>query len=134
MMVGLLSCVHSAFATFSPILSSRSLAGAIQRHYHSGDLIVIDGRYDQASTLNFYTGLPVLMLGEPSGNLWYGSKFPDAPQVFETEASFAAQWAGPHAVFLWSDQENPGELRGASRFMLARSGGKFIFTNVEPRP
>jgi 4-amino-4-deoxy-L-arabinose transferase-like glycosyltransferase len=134
MMVGLLTCVHSAFATFSPILSSRGLARAIQQHYQPGDLIVIDGRYDQASTLNFYTGIPVLMLGEPSGNLWYGSKFPDAPQVFETEASFAAQWAGPHTVFLWSDQENPRELQGAPRFMLARSGGKFIFTNVEPRP
>ncbi|MGH9530630.1 MAG: ArnT family glycosyltransferase [Terriglobales bacterium] len=134
MMVGLLSCVHSAFATFSPILSSSRLARAVQQHYHSGDLIVIDGRYDQASTLNFYTGIPVLMLGEPSGNLWYGSKFPDAPHVFETEASFAAQWGGARTVFLWSDRENPKELDGARRYLLARSGGKFIFTNVELEP
>ncbi len=134
MMVGLLTCVHSAFATFSPILSSRGLARAVQRDYRAGDLIVIDGRYDQASTLNFYTGLQILMLGEPSGNLWYGSKFPDAPQVFETEAAFAAQWAGSHTVFLWSDQENPKELQGARRYLLAHSGGKFIFTNVELQP
>jgi hypothetical protein len=133
MMVGLLTCVHSAFATFSPILSSSQLARAIQQHYRPGDLIVIDGRYDQASTLNFYLGVPVLVLGEPSGNLWYGSNFPDAPHVFETQASFAALWAGAHTVFLWSDQENPRELAVLPSHLLARSGGKVIFTNREPR-
>jgi 4-amino-4-deoxy-L-arabinose transferase-like glycosyltransferase len=133
MMVGLLTCVHSAFATFSPILSSSQLARAIQQRYRPGDSIVIDGRYDQASTLNFYTGNSVLVLGEPSGNLWYGSKFPDAPHVFETQASFAALWAGAHTVFLWSDQENPRALAVLPNHLLARSGGKFIFTNQELR-
>jgi len=133
MMVGLLTCVHSAFATFSPILSSSQLAKAIQRHYRPGDLIVIDGQYDQASTLNFYTEIPVRVLHEPSGNLWYGSKFPDAPHVFETEASFAALWSGSNTVFLWSDHEDPKELYGLRRFLLASSGGKHIFTNVELR-
>jgi 4-amino-4-deoxy-L-arabinose transferase-like glycosyltransferase len=133
MMIGLLTCVHSAFATFSPILSSSSLAKVVQQHYRPGDLIVIDGRYDQASTLNFYTGLPVLVLHVPAGNLWYGSKFPDAPHVFETAEAFTALWAGPHAVFLWSDQEDPAELHSAPRYLLARSGGKFIFTNRDLR-
>src|SRR5208337_935994 len=42
MMVALLACVHSAFVTFSPILSSRDLADAIQRHYRPGSIIVVD--------------------------------------------------------------------------------------------
>jgi hypothetical protein len=129
MMVGLLACVHSAFVTFSPILSSRQLAAAIQRYYQPGDIIVVDGQYHEASTLNFYLGVPLRVLHEPSGNLWYGSKFPDAPNVFETEASLAAKWAGPSAVFLWTDQDDPRELRGAPRYVLARSGGKAILTN-----
>ncbi len=85
MMIALLACVHSAFVTFSPILSSQQLAAAIQRHFRPGDVIVVDGQYHEASTLNFYTGIPLRVLHEPSGNLWYGSKFPDAPHVFETE-------------------------------------------------
>ncbi len=129
MMVGLLACVHSAFVTFSPILSSHQLAVAIQHHYQPGDIIVVDGEYHEASTLNFYTGVPLRVLHEPSGNLWYGSKFPDAPHVFETEASLADLWAGPSEVFLWTTQENPKELRGGEKYELARSGGKFIFTN-----
>ncbi len=105
---------------------------AIQKKYQPGDLIVIDGEYHQASTLNFYTHVPVRVLHEPSGNLWYGEKFPDAPHVFETPQSFAALWSGPARVFLWTDQEDPKELAGMQRFLLARSGGKAIFTNRQP--
>jgi 4-amino-4-deoxy-L-arabinose transferase-like glycosyltransferase len=131
MMVGLLTCVHTAFVTFSPILSSHQLAVAIERHYRPGDLIVVDGQYDQASTLNFYTGIPLRILHAPSGNLWYGSQFPDAPHVWETESSFDALWDGPQRVFLWTDQDEPKELRGRPRFVVARSGGKSILTNRE---
>lgn len=129
MMVGLLTCVHVSFARFNPILSSHDLALAIEKEYRPGDLIVVDGEYHQASTLNFYTHIPLRVLHAPSGNLWYGEKFPDAPHVFETQQSFDALWAGAARVFLWTDQDDPRELRGMPRFLLARSGGKAIYTN-----
>ena len=132
MMVCLLTCVHVSFAAFSPILSSHDLALAIQKEYRPGDLIVIDGEYHQASTLNFYTHVPVRVLHAPSGNLWYGEKFPDAPHVFETPQSFSILWAGASRVFLWTDQEDPKELAGMPHFLLARNGGKAIFTNRAP--
>ncbi len=134
MMVVLLWCVHQAFVTFSPILSSRQLAVAIKKHYQPGDVVVIDGQYHEASTLNFYLQVSVRVLHEPSGNLWYGSKFPDAPRVFETPMTFAELWSSRTPVFLWSDQENPKELSGLQHFLLARSGGKTIFTNMEFHP
>jgi 4-amino-4-deoxy-L-arabinose transferase-like glycosyltransferase len=134
MMVGLLACVHSAFVTFSPILSSQQLALAIAQRYRPGDILVVDGEYHEASTLNFYTGIPVRVLHEPSGNLWYGSKFPDAPHVFETADSLAALWSGPATVFLWSSEDDPKQLRGESRYVLARSGGKSILTNRKVNP
>jgi 4-amino-4-deoxy-L-arabinose transferase-like glycosyltransferase len=129
MMVGLLTCVHTSFARFSPILSSYDLAVAIEKQFQPGDLIVVDGEYHQASTLNFYTHIPLRVLHVPSGNLWYGEKFPDAPHVFETPQSFAALWAGAARVFLWTDQDDPKELAGMPHFLLARSGGKAIFMN-----
>jgi 4-amino-4-deoxy-L-arabinose transferase-like glycosyltransferase len=132
MMVGLLTCVHTSFARFSPILSSHDLAVSIEMEYRPGDLIVVDGEYHQASTLNFYTHIPLRVLHEPSGNLWYGEKFPDAPHVFETPQSFAVLWAGAARVFLWTDQDDPKELAGMPHFLLARSGGKAIFTNRIP--
>jgi hypothetical protein len=129
MMVVLFLCVHSALVIFSPILSSRQLALAIQKHYQPGDLIVIDGEYEQGSTLNFYLGVPVRILHERTANLYYGSLFPDAPQVFETQASFDVLWSGPARVFLWTDQPDPRELHGAPRYVLARVGGKSILMN-----
>ena len=129
MMVGLLACVHSAFVTFSPVLSSKNLAVAIEQHYKQGDIVVVDGEYHEASTLNFYLGVPLHVLHPPSGNLWYGSKFPDAPNIFETQASLRALWAGPRTVFLWSEREDPSVLQGEPKYQLACSGGKFIFTN-----
>jgi 4-amino-4-deoxy-L-arabinose transferase-like glycosyltransferase len=132
MMVGLLTCVHVSFARFSPIISSYDLAVAIENEYRPGDLIVVDGEYHQASTLNFYTHIPLRVLHAPSGNLWYGEKFPDAPHVFETPQSFATLWSGAARVFLWTDQDDPKELAGMPHFLVARSGGKAIFTNREP--
>jgi len=132
MMVGLFACVHSSFSTFSPILSSYKLAVAIRNYYRPGDVIVVDGQYHQASTLNFYSGYPLHVLHEPSGNLWYGSKFPDAPHVFETPDSFLRLWSGPTRVFVWTDQEFPEELQGQTAYLLARNGGKSIFTNQKP--
>jgi 4-amino-4-deoxy-L-arabinose transferase-like glycosyltransferase len=129
MMVALLACVHSAFVTFSPILSSKPLALEIGKHYRPGDIIAVDGEYENASTLNFYTGIPLRVLHEPGGNLWYGSQFPDAPHVFETQSSFEVLWSGPARVFLWTDQDNPKELLGLMRYELARSGGKSILSN-----
>jgi 4-amino-4-deoxy-L-arabinose transferase-like glycosyltransferase len=132
MMAGLLACVHFSFVTFSPILSSHRLAMVIEQNYRPGDIIVVDGEYHEASTLNFYTGVPLRILHEPSGNLWYGSKFPDAPQVFETENSLAVLWNGPARIFLWSESDHPKVLNNARRYLLVRSGGKSLFTNRKP--
>jgi len=129
MMVVVLACVHAAFVIFSPILSSKDLARAIQERYKPGDLVVVTGLYENASSLNFYTGLPLRSLHEPSGNMWYGSRFPDAPRVFETQAAFTRLWKGPQRVFLWTDEEVPKVLNGLTSYVVARRGGKTVFLN-----
>ena len=129
MMVVILFCVHAAFVTFSPILSSQKLAVALQQHWRAGDVVVVDGLYENASSLNFYTGIHLRSLHVPTGNMWYGAQFPDAPRVWETQDSFHVLWAGPQHVFFWTDQEEPKALEGATRYLIAKSGGKSIFTN-----
>ena len=129
MMLLLLTCVHSALVTFSPILSSKDLAVVLKREYRPGDIVVVDGEYEDGSTLNYYAQVPLRILHEPSANLWYGSQFPDAPHVFETEASFLALWNSPTRVFLWTDQQEPKELAGAKAYVVARSGGKSLLAN-----
>jgi 4-amino-4-deoxy-L-arabinose transferase-like glycosyltransferase len=129
MMVVLLACVRIAFGIFSPILSSKDLALAIREQYRPGDQIVVIGLYENASSLNFYTGIPLHSLRAPGGNMWYGTQFPGAPRVFETQASFVEMWNGSHRIFLWAEEDDPAALRGLTRYEVARRGGKIIFSN-----
>ena len=129
MMVVVLACVRIAFGIFSPILSSKDLAMAIREQYRPGDQIVVIGLYENASTLNFYTGIPLHSLRTPGGNMWYGTQFPGAPRVFETQASFVEMWNGSRRVFLWAEEDDPPALRGLPRYEVARRGGKIIFSN-----
>ena len=129
MMIVLLACVRVSFGIFSPILSSKDLALAIREQYRPGDQIVVIGLYENASTLNFYTGIPLRSLRSPGGNMWYGTQFPGAPRVFETQASFSEMWKGPGRVFLWAEEDDPSALRGLTDYVIARRGGKIIFSN-----
>ena len=131
MMCIALGCVHSALVTFSPILSSRALSNAVSRLYRPGDVIVVNGAYEDASTLNFYGHLPLHVLNSrENGNLYFGSLFPDSPAVFEDDASFARLWRGPTRVFVFTEeQEIPPLLRQTGYIAIARSGGKLILAN-----
>jgi 4-amino-4-deoxy-L-arabinose transferase-like glycosyltransferase len=128
-----LLAVHMALVTFSPILTSKPLADAISQVYQTGDIIEINGEYEGGSTLNYYTGHPVRILNGRSANLWYGSYFPDAPQIFDDNRSFQQLWNGSQRVFLWTETEKfeaaIRTLDPKSVFILARSGGKLIVTN-----
>jgi len=130
MMVVVLAAVHAAFVIFSPILSSKDLALAIKKYYQPGDAVVVAGLYENASALNFYGGFPLRSLRAPAGNMWYGSQFPDAPRVWETEESFSEMWQGSQRVFFWAEDEDPKELDGMPRYVVAQEGGKIIFTNL----
>ena len=96
MMLVSLQCVHAALVTFSPMLSSRALSDALTKVYRPGDVIVVNGAYEDASTLNFYGHLPLHVLNSrENGNLYFGSLFPDSPAVFEDDASLRAPLARP---------------------------------------
>ena len=61
--------------------------------------------------------------------MWYGTQFPDAPRVFETQSSFVEMWKGSQRVFLWAEEDGPQALQGLQSYVVARRGGKIIFSN-----
>lgn len=133
MMIAVLLCVHQGFVIFSPELSSKRIALEIGRVYRPGDTIVINGKYELGSTLNYYTGIELHVLNARDGNLWFGSWFPGAPDIFETDASFARLWRGPHRVFLFTEDYSAakalGDVDPASVFIFDSQGGKLVLTN-----
>ena len=70
------------------------------------------------------------MNSRDEGNMYYGALFPDAPSIFEDDASLQALWKGPKRVFLWVEEDNvPLFVKQSGSYQLARSGGKLILMN-----
>jgi 4-amino-4-deoxy-L-arabinose transferase-like glycosyltransferase len=128
MMVVLLIAAHMTLVAFSPVLSSKALADAIAPRLQAGDVVEINGEYEAGSTLGFYLRRQVRILNGRSSDLWYGSFFRDAPQIFDDEASFRRLWSGPQRVFLWTPLHQLPSLPGPV-YEIAQSGGKEILSN-----
>jgi 4-amino-4-deoxy-L-arabinose transferase-like glycosyltransferase len=128
MMVVLLLAAHMTLGAFSPVLSSKALADAIAPRLQAGDVVEINGEYEAGSTLGFYLRRQVRILNGRSSDLWYGSFFRDAPQIFDDEASFRRLWSGPQRVFLWTPLHQLPSLPGPV-YEIAQSGGKEILSN-----
>jgi 4-amino-4-deoxy-L-arabinose transferase-like glycosyltransferase len=129
-----LLAAHMGLQIFSPVLTSRQLATAIEPELKPGDLIVIHGEYESASTLGFYLHRNDLhILNGRSSNLWYGSFFPDAPHIFEDDLSLSLKWNEPRRIFLWQDLSNPVPSLPDKTYFIAQSGGKEIISN-QPNP
>jgi hypothetical protein len=96
------------------------------------DLILIDGELTSGSTLLFYTRQPVHLVNGRVNGPWFGSFWPDAPHVFETDDSLHRLWATPRRLFLLTyhpDTRVPDLARFGPVHVLAASGGKTILTN-----
>jgi hypothetical protein len=135
--------MHAGLVRFYPTLGSKGLAAAILQAQqstcnlqpatcNSPGLIVIDGELTSGSTLLFYTGQPVHLVNGRINGPWFGSFWPDAPAVFETDDSLRRLWAGPRRIFLLTyhpEQRVPDLARFAPVQTLASAGGKSILTN-----
>jgi 4-amino-4-deoxy-L-arabinose transferase-like glycosyltransferase len=130
MMVVFLIAAHMALVTFSPALSSKVLADAIQPRIKAGDVVEINGEYEAGSTLGFYLRRQVRILNGRSSDLWYGSFFNDAPRLFDDDASFRQLWSGPQRIFLWTEQDHVPPLPKPA-YSIAHSGGKEILSNQQ---
>jgi 4-amino-4-deoxy-L-arabinose transferase-like glycosyltransferase len=128
MMVVFLVAAHLALVTFSPVLSSKALADAIRPRLQAGDVVEIHGEYEAGSTLGFYLRRQVRILNGRSSDLWYGSFFSDAPNIFDNDASFQQLWSGPQRIFLWTPMDQFPALPGPA-YVIAQNGGKEILSN-----
>ena len=131
MMIPVLTAVHTGLVDFSPILSSKALAIAIEKHWKPSDVIVINGAYEDGSTLNFYTHKNIHILNHrEEGNVYNGALYPDAPPIFEDDASMQKLWNSPTRVFVWTEDEKASAIeRLGPHYEIAGSGGKLILSN-----
>jgi hypothetical protein len=95
--------------------------------------------------VNYYTRHQIRILNGRCNNIWYGSKFPDAPPIFDDDASFERLWNSDTLVFLLTDakatpsaktsdecpqKDRLPEFRGKrGGCVLAKWGGKLLGGN-----
>jgi len=135
-MVVTLLAVHEGLRRFYPILGSKGIALTIhqvrQRDPRPGDLILLDGELSSGSTLVFYTGEQVHLVNGRVNGPWYGSFWPDAPRIFETDETLRKLWSSQQRVFLMTP--NPaaraGELSHYGEVhVITSAGGKSLLSN-----
>jgi 4-amino-4-deoxy-L-arabinose transferase-like glycosyltransferase len=131
MMIAFIECAHVALGVFAPVLGSKPLADAILENLQPSEQIVCDGEYANASSVNFYTERQMLIFNGRINGLWYGSLFADAPAIFLDDAALRRLWVGPQRVyFVTGDDRRQAYLQKlGTTFELARSGGKFVYSN-----
>jgi hypothetical protein len=130
--VVVLLCVHQGLVRFYPILGSKGLALDIAYVYKPGDLVLIDGEYTLGSSINFYTREPVYLVDGRMNGTWYGSYWPDAPRIFETNDSLHSLWStrSRRLFLLTYNSARAADLaRYGPVYRLASSGGKTVLTN-----
>lgn len=141
----LLYAAHQGLVIFSPVLSSKALADAIESNWKPGAIIEDNGDYEAASSVNYYTRHQIRILNGRCNNIWYGSKFPDAPPIFDNDASFDKLWRGDKPVFLLTDAKASPDREPAEECpqkehlpdyvvqdkacVLAKWGGKVVLGN-----
>ena len=148
MTVALLLATHRALEIFSPVLSSKALAQTIEQNWKPGAVIEDNGDYEAASSVNYYTRHQIRILNGRCNNIWYGSKFPDAPPIFDDDVSFEKLWRGDEPVFLLTDAKASPDRKPAEECpqkehlpdyvaqdacLLAKWGGKLLLMNG-PKP
>jgi 4-amino-4-deoxy-L-arabinose transferase-like glycosyltransferase len=130
MIVVVLYQAHTGLVIFSPVLSSKVLADKIAPLWKSGDILEDNGDYEAASTLPYYLHQQMRILNGRDANIWYGSTFPDAPQIFDDDKSFEQLWRGERRIFFWTEEDKiPAYVITAGYCQLAKWGGKLILTN-----
>ncbi|HEV7521340.1 MAG TPA: glycosyltransferase family 39 protein [Candidatus Angelobacter sp.] len=134
MMMVVLLAAHRGLIIFSPVLTSKTLADAIERQWKPGDVIEANGDYEAASSVNYYTRHQMRLLNGRHNNIWYGSTFPDAPQIFDDDQSFEELWNSQKRVFFWTEEDSvPSYVKSTGFCRLAKWGGKLVLTNG-PKP
>jgi hypothetical protein len=136
--VGLTSTVfliaaHIAFARFAPMLSSKQVADAIVAKGSPSNTFIIYGEESSGSSVIFYTHnffhwRPALLVlprcgqhGEGAQLLW-GSCYPDAPDIFLSDAKLAAIWGTGERKWIFAedpDRANVQRVLGGSGRLYA---------------
>lgn len=127
-----LIAAHVALARFGPYLSSKQLAREIAARAHPNDEVMIYGDQAFGSSLLFYLRRRIELVEGRTTSMWFGSTFPDAPDIYRTNADLQREWSGTRRIFLFVPQHqvaNVERLLPANTSVITELSGKRVYSN-----
>ncbi len=133
-MLVLFAAAEQAFWIFAPRLSSAALADEINRRWEGPATIVVDGDFEDSSSIAFYTHQPLLLHDGHSVNLDHGAGYPDAPPLRLASNDLGQLWTTPSGrIFLVTEHarlERLATLITEPIYVLSRHGDKLLLSNL----
>lgn len=122
-----------AFVIFAPRLTSRAVADEINRRLNDKADILIDGEWSEGSSTSFYTNRVLYLHNGRSTTLEYGSRYPDAPQIFPTDSDVVRMWNNTDrrlfVVTFAAKEAKFNTLIPQNKYLLFRYGDKILYSN-----
>ncbi len=121
-----------ALERFEPYLSSKSLARNIAQQARSGDRVMIYGDQAFGSSLLFYLDTPIELVNGRTTSMWFGSTFPDAPNIYLDDSDLLREWDSSARVFLFVppfQKAHVDSLIPSRRYVIAETSGKTVYSN-----
>lgn len=126
-----LIAAHIALGRFGPYLSSRDLAQDIAARAKQQDRVMIYGDQAFGSSLLFYLRRPIELVEGRTTSMWFGSTFPDAPDIYRSNADLKRAWSGGTRVFLFVPPHLKAKVDAVlpNRYVVAEVSGKCVYSN-----
>ena len=126
-----LIAAHIALGRFGPYLSSKDLAREIAAQARPENKVMIYGDQAFGSSLLFYLQRPIDLVEGRTTSMWFGSTFPDAPDIFLTDADLQKAWANPPRIFLFVPPHLKGKVDELlpAHYVFAEISGKYVYSN-----
>jgi hypothetical protein len=127
-----LIAAHIALVRFGPYMSSRQLAASIEERATPEDRVMIYGDQAFGSSLLFYLRRPIELVNGRTTSMWFGSTFPDCPNIFRSDSDLRKAWDGPARVFLFVPPhllKRVGEELPKRKYVIAEASGKVVYSN-----
>lgn len=130
-MTGFLVAAHIALGRFGPYLSSEPLARQIALRAQPQDKVMIFGDQAFGSSLLFYLRRPIELVEGRTTSMWFGSTFPDVPNIYLTDDDLLREWNGTKRVFLFVPQHLKPKVDALvpNRNVVAEISGKSVYSN-----
>jgi len=127
-----LGTLQKGFVLFEAHRSIAKLARVLAGELQPGEQVLVEGKYENHASLDFYTGQRTRVYRGFDGDLVYGSRYPDSSGTFVPEDEFKRLWRGPaRAYLLAGDGDRFGQLRALNpdTVLLGRTGDNWLYSN-----